>query len=306
MDPREDALLKLAYSSAWVRPFKGFIFVCGGPVDVRQAEPLSVRDALLRRIGSKKGISERIRLAEEFKDWAYDGHYRDLLSFEEHLAELSDVIVLILESPGTLAELGLFTALEAIREKLSVYISKFHFEQDSFIRLGPIKLLELSNNEAAVFPWTNSGADGSRLDQKWLNESSQELLDELEDKIATSAPEVRFDGSRWLHKVLLICNLLWLMHALKLSEIEEYLDLFGAKMLPDELKQAMFMLDKIGLVAIAARGRDRFYIANDKSDFIRWGVRPTDLDLHRIQMEVARHYETSDKKRFRALQEARR
>src|SRR5690606_10465680 len=77
MDPREDAVLALALSPAWIRPYSGFIFVCGGPVDVREHVPLSVRDALLRRAASKPSISNRIRLAEEFKEWSVDGHYRD-------------------------------------------------------------------------------------------------------------------------------------------------------------------------------------------------------------------------------------
>nr|WP_225540524.1 retron St85 family effector protein [Xanthomonas sp. XNM01] len=306
MDPRDDAILKLASSPAWIRAYSGFIFVCGGPVDVREQEPLSVRDALLRVAASKPSLFNRIRLAEEFKEWSVDGHYRDLRTFEEHLAELSDVIVLILESPGSLAELGLFSAMESFQRKLSVFVSSHHFDQPSFIRLGPIKYLELLENEAEVFPWVRLQGGRETVDKDWLAASAHELFDALQERAVSKNPESRFDPGKWLHRALLICNLIWLMSALTITEIELYLDLFDVKMSNEDLRQAMFILERLELVYIVARSRQRFYVAKGSSDFIRWSIKRSELDLERMQMDIARYYEEVDRKRFRAIQEVRR
>jgi hypothetical protein len=305
VDPRDDVVIELALNSAWIRPFSGFIFICGGPVDVREQEPPSVRDALLRLASGTPGLANRIRLAEEFKEWAVDGHYKDLLTFEEHLAEFSDLIVLILESPGTLTELGLFSAMEAFREKLSVYISSVHFAQPSFIRLGPVKYLELASNKAEVFPWTREEAGRDVVDREWLRQSGNELLESLEERLQEARPETRFDSKRWLHKALLICNLVEMMSALTITEIASYIEIFDVDLSNDELRQALFILEKLDLISIVARSRQRFYVSKNKSDYIRWSVRPAELDLARFRMEVVRYYEVSDKKRFRALQESR-
>ncbi|MHB8565222.1 MAG: retron St85 family effector protein, partial [Acidiferrobacteraceae bacterium] len=101
-----------------MKPYEGFIFLCGGPANVREPRPVSVRDAIYRELAKSDDIGRRIRVAEHYKDWAHDSIYRDLVSFEKHLAELSSVIVLVLESPGALAELGLFSAIDEFREKL--------------------------------------------------------------------------------------------------------------------------------------------------------------------------------------------
>jgi hypothetical protein len=70
-------------------------------------EPVSIRDAMFRELAKDSAVEKRIRVAEHYKDWSHDSIYQDLVSFERHLAELSSVIVLVLESSGSIAELGL-------------------------------------------------------------------------------------------------------------------------------------------------------------------------------------------------------
>lgn len=55
-------------------------------------------------------------LVEEFKDWLHDSIYPDLLTFESDLAETASLVVISLESPGALAELGSFSVNEKIKK----------------------------------------------------------------------------------------------------------------------------------------------------------------------------------------------
>jgi hypothetical protein len=130
-------------------------------------------------------------------------------------------------------------------------------------------------------------------------------LEALEERLNKEKSEIVFDRSKWLHKALLICSLVRVMSALTLNEIALYIDIFGVVLSNDDLRQALFMLEKLGLVAIVARSRQRFYVSRGSVDYIKWGVRRDQLDLSRFEMDVVRHYEAADKKRFRAIQEAR-
>ncbi|MFL8858418.1 retron St85 family effector protein, partial [Clostridioides difficile] len=65
----------------------------------------------------------------------------DLLSLENFLADNSDVICIIPESPGSLVELGAFTNNKRTLENLFVVINEKYKTQKSFITTGPIKYI---------------------------------------------------------------------------------------------------------------------------------------------------------------------
>lgn len=63
----------------------------------------------------------------------------DTLTFEELLADLSDQIIIIVESPGTICELGAFTVKKEYINKLLIINNKAYENNKSFINEGPIK-----------------------------------------------------------------------------------------------------------------------------------------------------------------------
>jgi len=66
----------------------------------------------------------------------------DLLTIENQLADYSDCVLIINESPGTLAELGAFASNDLIVQKLLVVNSKEYYGQTSFISLGPLAKID--------------------------------------------------------------------------------------------------------------------------------------------------------------------
>ena len=305
-DPRGNLFSAVSIEGGYVRPFDGFIFLCGGEVDVKKAQPPSVREALCRELAKDRDLESRIRLAENYKEWSFDGHYKDLLTFEDHIAQLSAVIVLILESPGSLTELGLFAALETIRKKLLVFISNHHYEQPSFIRLGPVKYLEDNENKAACFPWVKIGPSGREsFDAKKLEEIQPELFEAVKERLPLANTDTPFDKNLWLHRALLVCELIWLMSALTITELVSFLGSLGIEVAQSDLKQTLFILEKMELVAVEARSTQRFYVSKINKSFIKWSPLGGVFDPSRYQLEVVRYYERDDKKRFRALQQSR-
>ena len=61
---------------------------------------------------------------------------------ESDLAALSDLVVIIVESPGTFAELGAFSHVEALRKKLLPIVDLQYKGANSFINTGPIRWID--------------------------------------------------------------------------------------------------------------------------------------------------------------------
>jgi len=287
-----------------MKPYEGFIFICGGPSDVTQANPISVRDALQRELAKDRQLDAKTRIAEHYKDWSKDGVYSDLLEFENHIAQLSSVIVLIIESAGSIAELGLFSALEGFREKLLVVVETEHYNTASFIRLGPIDYLEKSfRNIAECHRWLN---EHSQLDHHALAEVPGELVAAIRQRIKSELPVRVFDPERWADVALMICELISLFSALTFKEIQHYLKSVRVSVSDAQLHQHLYILERLEFIFMEPKGSQRFYVSRDERSFVSFDTKITSFDLIRFRLEVIKSYEKDDKKRSRAIQEVRR
>lgn len=304
---RELLLSKLNLSTSRIRPYEGFIFLCGGPTDVRSVKPLSIRDAIHRELAKDPDIELRIRVAEDYKDWSRDAIYRDLISFETQLAELSSVIVLVLESAGSIAELGLFSGISEFNKKLLIFVDTDHYKSESFIRLGPIDYLEkVHGNLAECHHWTRSQGFRAVFDPDLATDLQLELADSVRQRASQAVPERPLNPTGWLDSALLICDLLGLCSALTVRELRQLLDGLGIVCSENDLKQTLFLLERVGLLAMEPKGDQRFYVNINTRQFVRLGVNEGPFDLMRFRADILSEYEKRDKKRFRAIQEVRR
>lgn len=287
-----------------MKPFNGFIFLCGGPSDVRSVEPVSLRDALQRELAKNKALNDRVRVAEHYKNWANDSVYSDLVAFESHLAELSSVIVLVLESPGAIAELGLFSVLHEFQEKLLVFIDHEHYQVDSFIRLGPVQYLEKSfSNTAHCHRFL---VDGKNFDPSAVKEVQEEMIEAITERIARRGSDQPFDKKRWLHKALLLCDILNIYSALTIREIRDHLRLLDIDLSEVDIRQVLYLLEQVELITMEPSGSQRFYVTLSSQDHLVHSVDRQRVDLDRVRMETLAMYKENDKKRFRAIQHVRK
>ncbi len=80
-------------------------------------------------------------LAEDFFK-IYNNKQKDLLSIEEELAQFTDCVLIMLESPGTIAELGAFAMNNTLAEIILAVNKIEHRNEKSFINLGPLSKIE--------------------------------------------------------------------------------------------------------------------------------------------------------------------
>lgn len=136
------------------------IFLCGGVSTNKNC----IRDKV-RSMIEEKNI--RVLYPEDlFMEILTSNRSENLLSLENLLAENSDIICVLPESPGSLVELGAFTNNKKTLDKLFVFMDK-KFEKDkSFIIMGPIKYIKnKQGSERVVF-----------YDKKKLQKGVQDLL----------------------------------------------------------------------------------------------------------------------------------
>ncbi len=76
---------------------------------------------------------------------------RNLQRFEEFLASAADCVLIFVESPGSFAETGLFAALPKVIRKTFVVNTRGESRENSFLTLGPIKLIRKESLFDSVF-----------------------------------------------------------------------------------------------------------------------------------------------------------
>jgi hypothetical protein len=139
-----------------VRPSK-VIFLCGGAIDSNiKAKPHNLRDYLTRYRPMR--TPHAVVKAEAAIQVYRDSGYHDLITLEEDLAKIASIVLVIAESPGSLAELGAFASSEHIKPILRVVIQETNYKAESFVRFGPIQRIKNDRRDyIGVYPWRYLG-----------------------------------------------------------------------------------------------------------------------------------------------------
>lgn len=114
-------------------PLPKLLFICGG--DPKFCTRRSEIETYLSK-HSKHLLTFRAEYAWETIRSNYN--FINALQLEEWLADLSDAVIIIVESFGTVAELGAFSISEPLRTKLLPILDKRFKNDESFINTGPV------------------------------------------------------------------------------------------------------------------------------------------------------------------------
>jgi len=224
--------------------------VGGGKIDIAEVtQNVSVRNMFMNlspKISDNKLL--KFTYPEKFVDWhkAYD----DLSEFEVDIAALSSKIILIPETPGSLAELGLFYGNAQTREKLVVILHRPHFEEDSFIKHGILNPLE-KVEEGAVLPFDINYNRMESIEEKEISD----ILQGLNEQCSELPLSAQFSTANRGHILLLIYQLIELFSAITIAELKGFLSEFGLEISPKKLRSALYVLEIFELIFTKKRNR---------------------------------------------------
>jgi len=113
------------------------VFVCGANT---RNEKHSARSSFIE-YGKKYLNGIDFFIAEDFFSKISEKDEYDLLSLENSIAQFSDCILIFLESPSAIAELGAFSNNDKLAGIILAINNRDHASTPSFINLGPIAKL---------------------------------------------------------------------------------------------------------------------------------------------------------------------
>jgi hypothetical protein len=300
-DPRDAFVSRIELTSTRVRPFNGFLFLCGGPQDTQLRPLRSVRHLIYNEVTSGKhgDLADRLRLAEDIQDWFRGGTYADLVTLEEHLASLSSVILLVVESAGAIAELGAFSVTKALSERLIAVVAEHHYEQESFIRLGPLnRLVSETGREALVYDWHEMVGGALRENFEKLAPDIDDILAAVRQLLHVDLGEKVFKPNVPAHVMLLICELCDLFGALPETEIKGYIQRLAEEVDSRSIEQYLFLLEKCGILQVKPKGHGRYYHAPKWDTHITFSFTPGErIDRDRVRVDVVEFYKKTQKTR---------
>lgn len=123
------------------------VFVCGPGYGSNQ---IDLRNLARKSLESIKKV--KVVYGEEIEaEYSYKKQSTDLQTLEARFAHDVDFTLLILESPGSLAELGTFTQLPEIRGRLFVLVSSVFYRAESYVARGPLSLLSRNNPNSVIY-----------------------------------------------------------------------------------------------------------------------------------------------------------
>ena len=269
---------------------KPTIFVCGGPmIDIAQ----SLRERIFRYFAGvdDPNIIDHFIAAEDFKDYFKAGAYKDLMSFEDDIANISTLVVICLESAGSLVELGLFCNRPELKNRLLVFVPAEEVDGDpsqnidpysSFIYLGPLQSLKRANDTSVmIYPWPNPES----LKYEHLDLITQDIVNKLETVKKSEA----FSEDNTGHLAFLVHDIIRICEPIKISEIELALISLIIDVSSQLLTRLLYLLEKMKMIApYEYSGSVYYYVRNEQLSKLKFG-RTKDkkvADIPNIKMQI--------------------
>lgn len=243
--------------------------MCGGLVDIKVEPAPSFRDLFIRRLASQHPEYEQeVVLAEEFKDYFKEHAYADLLTFEDDIAQISSIIIIFLESPGSLVELGLFCSKQKYFNKLLIIAPHHEVEnEDSFIYLGPLNhIRKHSDNSVLIYPFPS-------CDEGYSNIHVDDLIANFLEKKSGLKKTSAFNSDDSGHLALLICEIIRLSYPILITEIEYVMMSLDIDISRSVVSRLLYLMNKLGLVNHYDYGGNRYYYpAPGDEKYVRFGL----------------------------------
>lgn len=273
------------------------ILLCGGPIPTKPEADPSLRELFHKHLKDNHlNLFEKVLLAEEANEWVRPAnHYDNLFDFENDLASLSAVILVFVESAGSIAELGAFCQAPPLREKLVAILEHRHQDDTSFIKSGPIELLRRHHNKGAnpvhFLPWLRpANKHGQR---RLLISAARETVDKLakwlSEYMGTLAGEEKFHKDEIGHHQLLIADSISLCTIALKKDVASFLKGLTINIPTPDLDKYLFLLEKLRLVGKTDYGNNTYYVAGaERAEYIeyvyreagkRWDRRQANSDL---------------------------
>jgi hypothetical protein len=241
----------------------------------------NLRDYLwrLKRLGSG---STAYVLAESAQQLYRDSGYSDLISFEEDIARIAAVVLVISESAGSLAELGAFCSNAIISPVLRVIISEQNYGQESFIRWGPVERVNLAGRDrVGVFHWS-CGPDPNSL-QISADPLYNDIQGFIDGHVDSSASTMIYPVDP---QVAVFYDIMWctyLADAITPVRLFEAVKRVHPTITHSDFRRKLYTLRVAGWIKMVPFGGQDYYFLPEQHDPFQYGFRSGVIDKEPVR-----------------------
>jgi hypothetical protein len=248
-------------------------------------------------------------LAEDLNAFFPQGTYRDLLTLESDIAQIASLILVFSESYGSAAELGAFAMLPEISQRLLVVMDDKRYNENSFIKLGP--LLSLSNsfgeNAICVLNHGDLGIDRiDKLEKLDVGAFSYTIEQSISERIKGIPKHSTFNQKINGHVIKLIVGLIQWYGALTLEELEVALFCLNVECQKERISDFLLCAQFAKWIIADKRGVKTYYVAIAQIMAVKFHARPGKEMVSRIRWQAAirDYWGVHDRHRFSCIANA--
>jgi hypothetical protein len=265
------------------------VFVCGGPVGENAN---SLRKKFLSWARTNLPLGVTLLLAEEAFERTnlYDPPVAvNLSKFEKTIGDISDCIIMFPESPGSFAEIGVFSQIPNIRRKTLV-VNGLEFQTErSFTNLGPIKVIGSESAHGPVYLVT----DQLEIDFSPVGERLQQMFARAQRRRFYYR---RFSDLDYGNKLIVILELVNIFRLITLRGIVEATRNIFQTASEKETSDFLSILLAAGYVI----HRDDFFAPKkEEVSFFEYDG----FEIDRQKASIIQYYQRYEKETFRLLAE---
>ncbi|WP_313071196.1 retron St85 family effector protein [Atlantibacter hermannii] len=261
------------------------IFLCGAKVAPLEDAQTSMRGMFYKYCKDNDSrLFNKLLLAEAFKNYLKESHYPDLISFEKDIANISSLIVIFLESSGSIAELGLFCNLVDINKKLLVIVPEHEVKgskKESFIYLGPLSYLREKINKQSyrVYPGPTEGED--------YNEHLELILGDVNGMAPSEGKDYKFDANNTGHLAFLLTHIISIAMPIRLKEIMMCIKEIGInETLQSDVERMLFLLETFFHIEVYEYGGTKYYYTKSSKGSVRMGKNKAGVTVDEIGIKT--------------------
>lgn len=232
------------------------------------------------------GLPHALVLAEKAVQLYRDTDYGDLISFEEDIARIAAVVLVIAESPGSLAELGAFTANDAIRRVLRVVIQQKFETQESFVRFGPIeRVRKAKRDNLGVYPWRvrSSGKLIISSARPHISEIKK-FINEHVEATPTSTMYSQLDEASLFYVVYWI---IYLCLAVEIKNLCKYVQSIIPTVTEEEINNKVYCMKIAGWIERIAYSKNDYVYALHDTDPFDYSFKPHIADRDSVRRKFS-------------------
>ena len=267
LDLAGELLGKVDFEKSKIIQPQKLVFVCGGMKSGNSGALTSMREILLTKAEASGNAGElggaKVILAEAAVDYLAESSFSNLLDLERYIAAVVHAVVLIVESPGSICELGAFVMTPEICTKLIVVMQSEHIPRSSFITSGAIKYFKEQQADAPVlgYHWTIDRDNRAITVQDFVVDEMLASLPAAMDAVHTMHAKETFKADLEGHLIFLTLAFCHLLRAAKQIDIKRCFELASIKVTETHLKHFIDILVICELIKPVRHGKLDFYVA---------------------------------------------